>query len=190
MMNTMRRVSCLFACLGFFGMIAVPLQGFAQDQISVAELKRTALSGARTQKADQIVVYKSKRLMYLMKSGRILSKYHIALGKNPVGHKIEWGDNRTPEGKYTIDMKNPDSAYFLSMRISYPDHTDADVAAALETHPGDWIMIHGLPNDRTKPELVGHPKKDWTNGCIAVNNQEMSQIWRMVDTGTPISIWP
>lgn len=140
-------------------------------------------------KADQIVVYKSKRMMYLMKQGRILAKYRVALGKNPVGHKLESGDNRTPEGKYTIDMKNDKSSFFLSLRISYPDGNDADVASALETHPGDWIMIHGTPNDRT-PQKVGHPNKDWTNGCIAVTNEEMADIWRRVDVGTPITIWP
>lgn len=139
--------------------------------------------------ADEIVVYKSRRTMYLLKKGRILRKYRIALGKNPVGHKLEWGDNRTPEGKYRIDLKNPKSAYYLSIRISYPDATDADVAASLDVNPGDWIMIHGLPNGRNAAQ-VSHPQKDWTNGCIAVTNQEMDEIWRMVNVGTPISIWP
>jgi murein L,D-transpeptidase YafK len=141
------------------------------------------------EKADQIVVYKSKKMLYLMHEGRIIGKYTIALGKNPVGHKIEFGDNRTPEGKYKIDLKNNQSAFFLSMRISYPDKNDADVAAALATHPGDWIMIHGMPNDRNVQD-VDHPEKNWTNGCIAVTNYEMGQIWRRVDVGTPITIWP
>lgn len=183
-----RMIGVLALC--FFGMIMVPTQGVAQNEtVSVAELRRVALNGPRLVKADQIVVYKSKRLMYLMKNGRILKKYRIALGKNPVGHKMEWGDFRTPEGKYHIDLKNAESAYFLSMRISYPDSSDSDVAAALDTKPGDWIMIHGMPNDRSATTM-GHPDRDWTNGCIAVTNNEMSQIWRMVDVGTAISIWP
>ena len=174
----------------------------AQDRVGVApvvpekiisnkELRMAALSAqpVAEEMADGIVVYKSKRMMYLMKNGRIQHKYRIALGKNPVGHKLESGDNRTPEGKYVIDLKNPDSSYFLSLRISYPDDTDADVAMALETNPGDWIMIHGLPNGRDANK-VGHPSKDWTNGCIAVTNVEMAEIWRKVGVGTPISIWP
>src|SRR4051812_13266165 len=112
-----RIIGLLALC--FFGMITLPMQGFAQNEtMSVAELRRTALNGPRLVKADQIVVYKSKRLLYLMKNGRILKKYRVALGKNPVGHKMEWGDFRTPEGKYHIDLKNADSSYFLSMRIS------------------------------------------------------------------------
>lgn len=172
-------------------MFAAPMQAQAtgfmrQDAL---ELRRRTLLAPPLTKADQIVVYKSKHTMYLMRGNRILRKYRVALGKNPVGHKLEWGDYRTPEGKYKIDMKNADSSYFLSLRISYPDATDADVAAALEVRPGDWIMIHGLPNDRDAA-AVNHPRKDWTNGCIAVSNTEMSEIWRMVDIGTKISIWP
>lgn len=144
---------------------------------------------ASAKRADEIVVYKSKRVMYLLNKGRIVRKYPIALGKNPVGHKLEWGDNRTPEGKYKIDLKNPKSAFYLSLRVSYPDATDADVAASLDIHPGDWIMIHGLPNGRNA-NSVQHPKRDWTNGCIAVTNEQMREIWNMVDVGTPISIWP
>lgn len=142
-----------------------------------------------TRFADEIVVYKSKRVMYLLNKGHVIRKYRIALGQNPVGHKLQWGDNRTPEGKYKIDLKNGKSAYHLSLRISYPDATDADVAASLDVNPGDWIMIHGLPNGRTA-KSVQHPTKDWTNGCIAVTDQEIREIWKMVDIGTPISIWP
>jgi murein L,D-transpeptidase YafK len=175
--------------LCLFGTITLPTQGFTQQLASVSQLRQQTLRAAPLDRADQIVVYKSKRLLYLMKNGRILRKYPIALGKNPVGHKLEWGDFRTPEGKYTIDLKNKDSAYFLSMRISYPDVTDSDVASALAVKPGDWIMIHGQPNDRTAAQM-DHPNKDWTNGCIAVTNTEMSELWRMVNVGTQISIWP
>lgn len=142
-----------------------------------------------TQLADQIVVYKSKRMMYLMKDGHILRKYRIALGKNPLGHKLEWGDFRTPEGRYRINLKNGNSSFYRSLRISYPDNSDADVAAALDVPPGDWIMIHGMPNDRNAA-IMHHPERDWTNGCIAVTNREMDEIWRLVQVGTPINIWP
>jgi murein L,D-transpeptidase YafK len=162
-------------------------QDFAIDPNTVVTRRSDEL--LPMQKVDQIVVYKSQRRMYLMKEGRIIRKYQIALGKNPVGHKLQWGDNRTPEGKYTIDLKNNHSSYFLSMRISYPDKTDSNVAASLAMRPGDWVMIHGMPNDRG-PQQVGHPNRDWTNGCIAVTNPEMAEIWQMVGVGTQISIWP
>ncbi len=171
------------------GMIAAACPAFAERKPDTRALRQQAFAGRAAVKADQIVIYKGKRQMYLMRDGRILRKYRVALGKNPVGHKIESGDNRTPEGKYRIDMKNPNSAYFLSIRISYPDASDAQVADALDTQPGDWIMIHGLPNDRTAAQ-VGHPDKDWTNGCIAVTDEEMVEIWQMVDKGVRISIWP
>ncbi len=171
-------------------MIMLAAQGLAaSDPAEIAECRSEALSGPALTKADQIVVYKAKRMLYLMKDGRVLNKFRVALGKNPVGHKMESGDFRTPEGKYTIDMKNKDSNYFLSLRISYPDGGDADVASALQIPPGDWIMIHGLPNDRNATDMQ-HPTKDWTNGCIAVTDREMAEIWRRVDVGTPITIWP
>lgn len=195
--NRLVGTACIVALACLLNLSPFGMNGaYAQDRVGVApqsdkNLRVAALNtpANSSELADGIVVYKSKRLMYLMKNGRIMTKYRIALGKNPVGHKLESGDSRTPEGKYTIDWKNPNSGYFLSMRISYPDDTDADVAAALETKPGDWIMIHGLPNGRDAIK-VGHPFKDWTNGCIAVNNVEMAELWRKVPTGTPISIWP
>jgi murein L,D-transpeptidase YafK len=179
------KVACLVCA-----MIIGSTQAFTASYVSdVMAHRRQVLSAPSLPKADQIVVYKSKRMLYLMKNGRILTKYRIALGKRPVGHKLEFGDYRTPEGKYTIDMKNDKSSFFLSLRVSYPDGNDADVASALETDPGDWIMIHGLPNDRDAVKME-HPQKDWTNGCIAVTNAEMADIWRRIDIGTPITIWP
>lgn len=176
--------------LSSFGMIIAPAQGFtggSQDLFHKASLAQSQKPAAAY--ADEIVVYKAKHVMYLLRNGRILKKYRIALGKNPVGHKLQWGDNRTPEGKYRIDLKNGQSSFYRSIRISYPDATDSDVASALDINPGDWIMIHGMPNGRG-PAQVGHPSRDWTNGCIAVTNAEMSEIWNLVRIGTPISIWP
>lgn len=159
------------------------------DAPSPGLVNNTVTNAAAMQKADQIVVYKSRRMLYLMRDGHILRKYRIALGKNPMGHKMEWGDFRTPEGRYKIDLKNANSSFYRSLRISYPDMSDADVAMALEVPPGDWIMIHGMPNDRTASQ-VSHPQRDWTNGCIAVTNREMAEIWELVPVGTPINIWP
>lgn len=177
-------IMCSFVTFAFFNQAnANPV---TLDPAKAVKQRSAPVAASR---ADEIVVYKSKRVMYLLNKGRIIRKYPIALGKNPVGHKLEWGDNRTPEGKYKIDLKNAKSAYHLSLRVSYPDATDADVAASLDVNPGDWIMIHGLPNGRSAAN-VQHPKRDWTNGCIAVTNEQIREIWKMVDIGTPISIWP
>lgn len=178
------------AILCSFVTVNVPKQANANPgTLERAVVPKMRAAPVKAGRADEIVVYKSKRMLYLLNKGRIVRKYPIALGKNPVGHKLEWGDNRTPEGKYKIDLKNPKSAYYLSLRVSYPDATDADVAASLDVNPGDWIMIHGLPNGRNAAN-VQHPKRDWTNGCIAVTNEQIREIWQMVDVGTPISIWP
>lgn len=170
-----------------------PVSGDMFSPLSDAPLPGLADNPAATPDshihADQIVVYKSRRMLYLMRQGHILRKYRVALGKNPMGHKMEWGDFRTPEGRYIIDMKNAQSGYYRSLRISYPDISDADVAMALDVKPGDWIMIHGMPNGRG-PSDMGHPMRDWTNGCIAVTNREMAEIWDLVQVGTPINIWP
>lgn len=170
-------------------MIAWACPAAAVPAWEIRSLRARAFTADNVEKADQIVVYKSKRMMYLMRKGRIIGKYRVALGKNPVGHKIQAGDNRTPEGKYVIDMKNPNSSFFLSLRISYPDHSDRAAARAMSLDPGNLIMIHGIPNDRSVA-AVSHPDRDWTNGCIAVTNREMVDIWKRVDVGTKITIWP
>ncbi len=144
---------------------------------------------ATTGKIDEIVVYKAKRRLELRSHGVTVRRYPIALGRNPVGHKLYQGDNRTPEGHYRIDMRNANSNYFRSLRISYPDRTDQDVALTVGLKPGDWVMIHGLKNGYTAREL-GHPNRDWTNGCIALDNQAMTEVWNLVDVGTPITIYP
>jgi murein L,D-transpeptidase YafK len=147
------------------------------------------LSSKPGERPDEIVVFKSRRIMELRRHGQVVSRYRIALGRNPKGHKLYQGDNRTPEGKYRIDMRNANSQFYKSIRISYPDNTDSDVALTVGVHPGDWIMIHGLKNGRTAKEL-GHPHRDWTNGCIALTNQEMDELWYTIDLGTPITILP
>ena len=144
---------------------------------------RQSIPGA----VDRIVVVKHTRRMYVYRNGRVAKEYHVSLGRNPVGPKFEQGDNRTPEGVYYIDWRNPDSGYHRSLRISYPN--DADLAHARErgVSPGGMIMIHGLPNG--KGDMINtHRSTDWTNGCIAVTNQEMDELWAVVPTGTPIEI--
>lgn len=144
---------------------------------------------ASINKADMVLVIKSKRIMMLLKEGEILKTYRIALGKNPNGHKTRQGDNKTPEGRYTLTERNANSKYYLSMLISYPNDKDIMNSKKLGLSPGGAIAIHGLPKDL---EDLGslHRYMDWTEGCIAVTNSEMREIWELVSDGTPIEIKP
>lgn len=153
-----------------------------------------ALSGTQTArltppKADRVVVLKTERKLVLMRDERVLRIFRVALGRYPVGHKRQQGDARTPEGAYTLDFKLKDSAFYRAIRVSYPNPQDIESARARGVDPGGKIMIHGLPN-KMSATRVGHPVIDWTQGCIAVTNREMDEIWAMVDPGTPIEIHP
>lgn len=139
--------------------------------------------------ADKVVVAKSARELRLLADGNVFARYPVALGKNPVGPKRRRGDQRTPEGRYVLDWRNPDSVYYRSIHISYPAPRDRRYARRNGLDPGDGIMIHGLPE---KYRWMGehHVQADWTNGCIAVTNAEIERIWRRVPDGTPIVIHP
>ena len=139
--------------------------------------------------ADRVVVEKAKRKLYLMKDGNVFRSFDIALGIMPVGDKQREGDFKTPEGVYLLDVKNPNSEFFLSIRISYPNAEDRRTAAAQGVDPGGAIMIHGQPNAPTKSETY-YRTQDWTNGCIAVSNSDMIDIWLMTADNTPIEILP
>jgi murein L,D-transpeptidase YafK len=140
-------------------------------------------------KADKVVVYKSKRELQLLKAGEIMRIYKIALGDNPVGHKEQEGDEKTPEGSYTLDWRNSKSAYHKSIHVSYPNEKDKEQAKQLGVSPGGDIMIHGM-NKQTAWLGKWQYLRDWTNGCMAVSNAEMDEIWAMVKNGTPIEINP
>jgi len=140
-------------------------------------------------KADKVVVIKSKRLLLLMIEGEILKTYKIALGKQPEGHKNKAGDQKTPEGNYIVDSRNRDSKFHLSIHISYPNRSDMLNAQESGLFPGGGIMIHGLPNG-LKDLGKYHRIWDWTDGCIAVTNSEIEEIWRLVPDGTPVEIRP
>lgn len=140
-------------------------------------------------KADLVVVTKSEASMALLRQGKVLKKYRIAMGDNPVGHKLTEGDQRTPEGRYILDYKKSDSAYYRAIHISYPNDEDKLRADALGISPGGQIMIHGEnPNSSLSPEEA--QMYNWTDGCIAITNAEMDELWRAIDPGTPIEIWP
>ncbi len=139
--------------------------------------------------ADLVVVLKSERQLILMQDDTVLRIYRIALGRYPKGHKVQEGDARTPEGSYILDKRIEDSAFFKALRISYPNQIDLERSRQMGVNPGGKIMIHGLPN-ALRVDDIGHPYIDWTQGCIAVTNQEMEEIWGMIELGTPIEIHP
>ena len=134
-------------------------------------------------------VHKAERRLELLAGDTILRSYPIALGDAPVGHKTRQGDEKTPEGRYVLDWRNSRSGYYRSIHISYPDRDDRARAAQHGVDPGGDIMIHGQPNGFSwlAPVLQA---MDWTNGCIAVTNEHMAEIWSMVENGTPIEINP
>lgn len=173
----MRRSRCLFAGIalllpaGLYFAVS-PLRG--QAVLILPEI-------------DHILVDKSDRTMVLYSQGRIAHTIaDIQLGDAPEGPKHFQGDERTPEGRYTIDFRNPESAYHLSLRISYPSEADRDFAARSARSPGGDIFIHGQPNEWPAGRMPG----DWTDDCIAVSNAEMEALWKAVPVGAIIDIFP
>ena len=140
------------------------------------------------QQADKIIVRKSARELQLLRGDEILRTYRIALGGAPVGHKLQEGDQKTPVGNYVIDWRNPRSMAHLSLHISYPNEQDAAKAKEANISPGGNIMIHGLPNGWSALGAIHH-LWDWTDGCVAVTNSEMQEIWSLVPNGTPVSVY-
>ena len=139
--------------------------------------------------ADRVVVYKSERKLVLLSGGKEIRSYKVALGSEPVGPKTQHGDHRTPEGVYTLYSRNPNSHFYKAFHISYPSPKDIANAKKLGISPGGDIMLHGLPKEYA---WVGkaHTLHDWTDGCIAVTNEEMDELWKLVPVGTPIEIKP
>lgn len=138
---------------------------------------------------DRILVEKAARRMTLYSEGRAIRIYRVALGRGGPAAKEQAGDGRVPEGVYSITGRNPESAYHLSLRIGYPRPDQLLRAAELGIDPGGDIMIHGLPNGLG---WVGgeHRRRDWTEGCIALTNEEIEEVWRLVPDGTEIEIRP
>jgi len=157
-----------------------------QEKIEALEQKIFAL---RTEPADKVLIKKKERRLTLLSNNEVIKTYKIALGGNPIGPKERQGDNKTPEGTYIIDSRNRDSGYHLSMHISYPNDKDKMRAKELGVSPGGDIMIHGIKNGLS---WVGasHAEVDWTKGCIAVADEEMEEIYKLVPNGTIVEIRP
>jgi hypothetical protein len=139
--------------------------------------------------AEKVLVDKSERKLVLLRRGRVIKEYPIKLGLNPFGHKQREGDFRTPEGKYELVARNPRSEFFLSIKISYPNREDAAVANEAGFPPGGLIMIHGQPNVPKRPP-EHYATRDWTDGCIALSNADMVDVWMRTTVGIPIEIRP
>jgi murein L,D-transpeptidase YafK len=138
---------------------------------------------------DRVVVRKGERRLLLMHSGNIVRSYHVALGLNPIGQKERSGDFRTPEGTYRLERRNARSEYFLSIKVSYPNEADLKRARSRHWDTGGSIMVHGLPNS-LKHEPEYYSAHDWTDGCIAVSNADMTEIWMLTPDDVPIDILP
>ena len=148
-----------------------------------------ARAAVRPVKADRIIVAKTERRLYLLRDGEVLDSYQVALGRQPKGTKLYQGDGRTPEGTYEIIAFNAQSRFHRSLRVSYPNEHDRAVARALGQAAGGDIMVHGLAPERRNFQNE-HWRYNWTNGCIAVGDAEIEEIWQRVEIGTPIEIRP
>jgi murein L,D-transpeptidase YafK len=164
--------------------LAAPMATAADPAPPPAEWEKYA-----TPKADTIIVYKGERRLELRRGGILLRSYHVALGHHPAGPKLQEGDGRTPEGSYIIDRRKLESDYHLALHISYPDDRDRQRAAQRGVSPGGNIMIHGLPGYMI-PAAIKKLPPDWTNGCIALSNEDMNEVWRLVDDGVTVDIYP
>lgn len=145
-------------------------------------------SAAGTPRVDLVRVDKSERSLSLLSGGKVVRQYRIVLGRSPVGAKTREGDKRTPEGRYVLDFRNAHSSYYRSIHVSYPNAADRARARKLGVKPGSAIMIHGQPNGRGwNGDTLQY---DWTDGCIALSNTDMTELWKLVRIPTPIEIAP
>jgi murein L,D-transpeptidase YafK len=146
-------------------------------------------SATNASQADRIVVVKSTRTMTLLSGEKILKTYKVALGSVPAGPKRVEGDHKTPEGNYLVDFKKAQSQFHMALHISYPSVSDRDRARKLGARPGGAIMIHGLPPAFAYLGPL-HRQTDWTDGCIAVTDAEIEEIWKLVPVGARVEIRP
>lgn len=163
----------------------MPTSRFAFLMIALCASTMTAYAS----EVDLVRVDKSERRLELLSGDKVVRSYAIALGANPLGHKAREGDERTPEGRYVLDWRNPVSGYYRSIHISYPNADDVAAAKRAGVEPGGMIMIHGQPNGYGWWSWLMQ-MFDWTNGCIAVTDEDMAEVWQMVANGTPIEINP
>jgi murein L,D-transpeptidase YafK len=186
LMRNIMSFRILALLLGLAGLAAVVrADGLPDTQPAML----TAPASEQLPSVDRVIVRKSQRQLVLMRGGNIVRSYHVQLGLNPVGQKERSGDFRTPEGSYRLERRNPRSDFFLSLKVSYPNPEDLRRAHAHHWDTGGSIMIHGLPN-LLKHEPDYYESHDWTDGCIAVSNADMVEIWMLMPDDVPIDILP
>ena len=145
--------------------------------------------GTAALRADRVLVLKKEHTLQLLSQGKVIKTYKVALGGDPVGPKTRQGDHKTPEGVYALDFRNAHSQFYKSIHISYPNERDRAAARKKRVSAGGDVFVHGLPNGYGAVGAA-HRLKDWTDGCVAVTDEEIDEIWRAVPDGTPIEIRP
>jgi murein L,D-transpeptidase YafK len=183
-----RLLAALVAASALFSLF--PPTGASSTELSVAAVASfSETSPAPKGPADRIVIEKSKRTLTLFRQDQEIKSYKIALGRDPVGPKVQQGDNKTPEGVYFIDYKVRNSAYHRAFHLSYPNPDDVERARTLGVPPGGSIMIHGMKDDKLWMGDVQY-LFNWTNGCVALTNREMDELWDLVSVWIPVEIRP
>ena len=169
--------------------MTVCMKASVRATLLLALMVANAAIPADTRPADRILIEKSARTLTLLRDGKVLKTYKVALGGQPIGAKDRQGDHKTPEGKYFVDEKKPPSRFYLALHLSYPSDADKEKARRLGVSPGGDVEIHGLGKAYG---WVGsaHTLHDWTDGCIAVTNEEIEEIFKLVPIGTPVEIRP
>lgn len=175
------------ACIGVAA--AVALSAAVASAATGFDARTSQLRGVDLPVATRVVVHKAERRLEIFSRERRLREFRIALGGDPIGHKLAEGDSRTPEGRYMLGTRNPRSDFFLSMHVSYPNAADTARARKLGRRPGGMIMVHGQPNE-PKRSARYYATEDWTDGCIALSNADMMEFWLLVPENTPIDIRP
>jgi len=178
----------ILSLLFFSGCAPVP----PKDQYNLSECKKELLEAEDYSEADaidKIIVIKKQRKMYLYKDGKVKGVFPVSLGKNPLGHKQQKGDYRTPEGEFFIHRKLCSPKYYRSLCISYPRPADEAKAKAKGVDPGGDITIHAQPKWNANGKKDGYTlSQNWTQGCVAVTNGAMKKLWYAVREGVPIII--
>ena len=180
---------CLSFAVTCQASVVITVNGKPVDKNQVLQSTPSAQPLRAGQSIDKILVLKSARRLQLISDGKPIKTYRISLGKQPKGPKMREGDKRTPEGLYWVDWRKKSDKFNLAMHINYPKISDAATARREGVNPGSMIMIHGTPDTEENPEELFHTL-DWTDGCIAMKNYEMREVWNLVKDGTMVEIRP
>lgn len=180
---------CLSFAVTCQAAVVMTINGKPVDKEQVLKPPQASQRTSASKTVDKILVIKSARRLELISDGKLIRSYRISLGKQPKGPKLQEGDKRTPEGLYWVDWRKRSDKFNLAMHINYPNITDAAKARREGVNPGSMIMIHGTPDSEDNPEELFHTL-DWTDGCIAMKNYEMREVWNLTKDGTMVEIRP